>query len=389
MQNKFPEGFLWGSATASYQIEGGIENNDWAKAAREGKVPPAGRACDHWNKYEEDFNILKELGQNAYRFSVEWSRIEPEEGKFDESALIHYGEMIQALKKRGIEPFLTLWHFTVPIWFEKKGGFASAHAPEIFARYALHVISKLGGNAGHVITINEPMIWSTNGYLRGCWPPFARSPIKYLRAIGNLARSHRIIFTESKKIFPNLKIGIAKNNLYFHANWNPLNKFAASFMRWFWNRRFLNKIKHHQDFIGVNYYMHKLFGGKLSLPQSDMGWDIFPEGLGHVLLELKRYRKPIYVTENGIADRVDSKRAAFIQSHVLEMKRAIDDGADVRGYFYWSLLDNFEWAKGFGKRFGLVEIDYTTLKRTVRPSAYAYKKICLQNGIDADHISKA
>lgn len=184
-----------------------------------------------------------------------------------------------------------------------------------------------------------------------------------------------------KKVKPKIQIGISKNNMYFHSNLNPINIFKAHFMRWFWNRRFLNKINDYQDFIGVNHYFHKKFGDKESYPKSDMGWDIYPPALYHVLIELRRYKKPIIVTENGIADESDTKRGAFIRDYVGSVHKAIEHGVDVRGYLHWSLLDNYEWAFGFEKRFGLVEVNYNTLKRTVRQSAFEYKKICDANAL--------
>ena len=174
---KFPAGFYWGSATSAYQVEGEVENNDWAEAARQGKVPPAGRACDHYNLYEKDFDIIKSLSQNAHRFSIEWARVEPEEGKFDEAEIEHYRKVLRALRERGIEPFVTLWHFTLPIWFVRKGGFESKKAPFYFSRYCEYVVKNLGQGSGipkFWITINEPMVFANMGYLDGNWLPLKK-----------------------------------------------------------------------------------------------------------------------------------------------------------------------------------------------------------------------
>ncbi|MDD5068390.1 MAG: glycoside hydrolase family 1 protein [Candidatus Pacebacteria bacterium] len=378
---EFPKGFLWGSATASYQVEGGIENVDWAEAGRKKKVPITGKACDHYNLYEKDFDIAKSLSQNTHRFSIEWARIEPEEGKFDDREIEHYRKVLHVLKARGLEPFVTLWHFTLPIWFRDKGGFENKKAPEIFGRYCAYVAEKLGSEAKFWMTMNEPMVWLGNGYLRGGWPPFKRDILKYWKALKILMKSHRFAYIEMKKKNPSIQIGIAKQNMDFGSGGGWWNDVRANFSRKFWNHKFLKGIRECQDFIGVNYYRHIAFGKLENLPRTDMGWTIYPDGLRNVLLELKEYKKPLYITENGIADANDSQRGKFIKDHLVAVHQAIQGGADVRGFFYWSLLDNYEWAEGFTKRFGLVKINYDTMERTIRPSALLYKKICEMNSI--------
>lgn len=380
---KFSEGFFWGSATSSYQVEGGINNNDWAHAAKEGKVPAAGRACDHYNRYEEDFDIAKSLSQNAHRFSVEWARIEPEEGKFNDNEIEHYRRVLEALKSRGLEPFVTLWHFTLPSWFADIGGFENKKSPFYFVRYCEYVAGRLGDDVKFWITINEPMVYAGQGYIAGIWPPFKkRNFASFLKVVDNLAVSHNIAYSKIKKLNGNLQVGIAADQVDYHYNFNPLSSISAGFMNWFRNRRFLDKISKSQDFIGVNYYRPIIHFGQLNFEKNDLAWDIYPRGLYNSLMRLKNYRKPIYITENGIADAADAKRAKFIKDHLYWVNRAIHDGADVRGYFYWSLMDNFEWAHGFGPRFGLVEMNYDTLGRRIRSSAYEYKKICESNSLE-------
>ncbi len=367
--------FLWGSATASYQVEGGINNTDWALGAREGRLPVCGDATDHYNLFEQDFDIAKSLGHNAHRFSIEWARIEPEEGVFDDKEIEHYRTAIRALRMRGIEPMVTLWHFTLPTWFSEKGGFLHPKAKTIFTRYCSFVAEKLQSEVNMWVTINEPFIWASKGYQAGDWPPFQKNTISFLRVLRSLSEVHREVYTVLKKISPRFQIGIAKHNIYFWSDKRPWNIFAARTAAWFWNRRFLNVIKGHQDFIGLNHYFNRKFGSPETFPKTEMGWDIYPEALYKCLKELSIYKKPIYITENGIADSHDEKRAEYIREYISAMQKARREGVDVRGYFYWSLLDNYEWALGFDKRFGLVEIDYSTKKRTVRPSAYVYKEI--------------
>ena len=237
---QFPTGFLWGSATSSYQIEGGIMNNDWAQAAKSEKVPAAGKATDSYNRYEEDFDIAKSLSQNSHRFSIEWARIEPEEGKFNDQAIEHYREVLRALRNRGLEPFVTLWHFTLPVWFSKKGGFENHKSPEIFARYCEYVVRQLGDSATFWVTINEPMIYAWNGYIKSDWPPFKFNPFGYVKVLKNLIRVHVMSHNVIKGINPELQIGIAKNNMDFSSTrYNLVGQLSQFFRRIFWNHYFL------------------------------------------------------------------------------------------------------------------------------------------------------
>lgn len=366
---------MWGSSTSSYQVEGGIENNDWALAGREGRFPQAGKACDHYHRFEEDFAIARSLGQNAHRFSIEWSRIEPHAGQFDEKEIKHYRMVLHSLKRHGLAPLVNLWHYTLPIWFAEIGGFENNNAPVIFARYAAYVAQKLGDEATFWLTINEPMVYASKSYVAGTWPPFKKNVFTFLNIRSRLVAAHRLAYREMKKVAPGIQIGIAKNNIFFSSDGWWWNRLAKHFMDWFWNEWFLNSISSHQDFIGLNQYFYRKFGKKEVLPQSDRGWDIFPEAIYHCLMELKKYQKPIYVSESGIADEADTKRGDFIKNYLQFIKRAIDEEAPVRGYFYWSLLDNFELEEGFSKKFGLVALDSVTLNRTIRPSAFVYKRI--------------
>ena len=412
MKERFPENFYWGSATSAHQVEGGNVNDwsVWEKASADrlakeaerkfGYLPNwpeikeqaqnpknyiSGRACEHYNRYEEDFDIAKSLRHNAHRFSIEWSRIEPEEGKWDEKEIEHYRQVVRALRSRGLEPFVTLWHWPVPLWLRDKGGVKSKSFPENFARYAEQMAKELP-DIRFWITLNEPEIYSASAYLKGVWPPQKRCLKSYWRVTKNLIHAHRLAFDVIKKIMPNAKVGIAKNNIYFEPYQNKfINRLLKKLIDWLWNFYFLDKISDRQDFIGLNHYFHNRidygFNKNENKKTSDMGWELYPEGIYHVLKNLKKYGKPVYITENGLADARDINREWFIKESLKNIRKAIREGVDVRGYFYWSLLDNFEWDKGFWPRFGLVEIDYKTMERKIRPSARAYAEICKNNSL--------
>jgi len=403
---KFPEGFYWGAATASYQVEGGIDNCDWAKAASEGRVPVCGMACDHYHRYEEDFDIAKSLGHNAHRFSIEWARIEPEEGRFDQVEIEHYRKVLLSLKKQNIEPFVTLWHFTLPLWFSESGGFERKDSPEIFARYCLFVVNELQDLCTHFSTINEPNVWAGHGWLYGAWPPFKRGKIfnkqlgkddgstkrvgavaknknilLYFKVEKNLINGHIMSYDAIKKIAPQVKISLVKHVRWFTSDDKIINRLKAGVMSYLQSGRFLNKVRRHLDEIGLNYYRHTMFGDNKNYLLTDMGWKAYPSGLYGALMSLKKYKLPVIISEAGLADEDDDMRALYIKVEAKAMQRAICDGVDLRGHMYWSLLDNYEWALGFEKRFGLVEINYDTLERTIRPSAYVYKQICETNAV--------
>lgn len=408
----FKKDFLWGAATSSHQVEGN-NHNDWSEwehancarlaseaAKRNANAPTripdyifqnypnpfskenyiSGVACDHYNRFLEDFDIAKSLGHNAHRFSIEWSRIEPEEGKFNEKEIEHYRQVILALKERGIEPLVSLWHWPIPLWLKNKGGWLFSETPEYFKNYSRKVVSELGSEVKFWITLNEPGIYAANSFLKGLWPPQSKNPIEYFLVVSNLVKAHKLAYKEIKKINNSHQIGIAQNIVWFETeNSNIVNLFLKKIANWWVNYYFLNKIENEQDFVGVNSYFHNLinfgFGKNKNGKVSDISWEIKPETLYYSVKTISKYKKPIYVTENGLADSRDIYRADFIKESLNWLSKAINDGVDVRGYLHWSLTDNFEWAHGFWPRFGLVEIDYKTLERKIRPSAWEYKKI--------------
>lgn len=401
---KFPKNFLWGAAVSSHQVEGGNINtwSEWetqnaarlAKQAKhewqewqQRKFPEmfdaknyiSGATCDHYYKFKEDFDIAKSLGLNALRISFEWSRIEPEQGKFNQQEIDHYKEVIQTLRQRGLEPFVTLWHWPLPLWVQKQGGLKNQKIKRYFSEYAKKVARELHGEVKFWITLNEPDLYALNGYLRGIWPPQEKSFYSFLKVFMNLIWAHRAVYTAIKAIDSSAQIGIAKNVLSFEAQPRTiLNIFFKKITEFFGSFLFFNKTWFYSDFIGVNYYQHKRIGKKTNIDQSnasDLGWELYPQGIYSVLKNLQRYKKPIYITEHGIADKDDTRRQQFLTETLKNVKKAMDENVDVRGYFHWSLLDNFEWDKGFWPRFGLVEIDYKTFERKIRNSAYYYKDI--------------
>lgn len=396
-QLSFPKGFLWGAATSSYQIEGGLVN-DWseweksprrlARLKRKGLNPSdfqSGLAADSWNRMEEDIACLKQINATAYRFSIEWARIEPEEGRFNEAALAHYAHFIGRLREEGIEPFVTLWHWPLPLWLSAKGGWARKNIVEYFAKYTERVVEALP-TVKFWITLNEPEGYTGNSYLIGMWPPQCTNLFTYNKVLNNLIDAHHAACKIIKEKLPQSSISIATPRAHFVSLNNPISRLATKFAAWWWNDRFLKRIINSIDFIGLNYYwwinVAYLSYSKTKGPLvTDMGWTVNAEGLYYSLLDLKKYNKPIYITENGLADGRDALRAQFITSMLEQIHRAIASGVDVRGYLHWSLLDNFEWAHGFEQKFGLFEVDRKTFERRPRPSVQVYAEIAKNNSL--------
>lgn len=397
---KFPQGFLWGAAGSAYQTEGNNTNSDWwswehslgraeelKKLGRNPKDFYSGIACDFYNRFDEDFALAGHLNHNATRFGVEWSRVEPRQGEYDETVLDHYEKMLQSAKAHGLKVFLTLHHYSNPFWFMEKGGFTKKTNVNYFVNFSKKIIERLGEYVDFWLTINEPEIYASHCYFFGIYPPQVKSlPITW-RVAKNLILAHKkiaaFIRLRSKK-----PVGMA----YQLGDLQPSGFFSrlTSKILNSTNRFFLNRTVNDCDFIGLNYYNHHHVG-LLGLrhesvshhPTNDLGWGIHPEGLERVLISLKKYNKPIYITENGLADEKDLKREKFIKDHLYYVHKAISRGADVRGYLYWSLMDNFEWAEGFWPRFGLIEIDRGDfLRRKVRYSATKYAEICKNNSME-------
>ncbi len=422
-------------ATSSHQVEGNNEHNDWWQWEAQGNIETgerSGQACDHWNRFAEDLRLAKDLGANSYRFSIEWSRIEPEEGQWNIEALEWYERLIAECERLDLMPMATLHHFTIPRWLADKGGFLWEKAAGRFAGYTHKVAERLAKRVPFWCTLNEPNSLVIGQYL-GCFMPPARfSPKSVSDASRNMLIAHvkaadilRKLGATREGKWANLplRVGVAHNVIRFlpRHRWNPIERALANqFHKFFnlsWPDALMGKKQHFGalglvpqprqvwearkrcsiDFLGINYYMKiyvclgpqrgeaQFIKSKLPLgivfaqpgdKVSDLGWAVHPQGLEDLLVEMHdRYEVPLYVTENGCADAKDTLRAEYLKGHVAAVARARQRGASVEGYLHWSLLDNFEWVKGFGPRFGLIEIDYPTQQRRVRPSGETFRAL--------------
>jgi len=398
----FPKHFYWGTSTSAHQVEGNNIFNDWWQwEGKSKKHSHSGRAANQRDFYEKDFSLAKKMHQNAHRFSIEWSRIEPRQGSFDAHAVQYYKNLIRSLKRKKIQPFITLHHFTNPSWFSEKGGWANSRSRYYFARYVEFIVSELGREVDFWITINEPLVYATMSYLAGLWPPEKRSYWQMFLVYRNLILAHRRAYSVihgiyKKRLWGKPNVGIASNSvsLYSYKRHSFFNWVFCLVSDWIWNHSFFAFSKHFHDFIGVNYYFHyrirdlhfKTLRFYVDARQehremTSVGWEVYPQGMFDVLIDMNSYGLPIYVTENGIATTNESKRSRYLISYLKELYHAIQAGVDVRGYFYWSLIDNFEWEKGFEPRFGLIEVNYRTMKRKMRKAALLYAKICENNSI--------
>lgn len=360
--------FLWGAATSAHQVEGGNVHSDWWKWEKETRgKEQSGRAADHYNKYKEDFELAKKLGHNAHRLSIEWARIEPTQGKWDMEAVAHYRAVFEELKKQELKIFLTLHHFTNPQWVAAQGGWTNSKTVDCFAKYVEFVASQYGDIIDFWVTINEPMVYASQSFWHAKWPPgMRRASLSLIRVVLNMAAAHRRAYRILHRHLPKAQVGIAKHLVAF--------LYGERMADLWFNHAFWALTKGTHDYLGVNYYFSSQWE-KWTGARSDLQWPINPHGFTHVLKHAAEYKLPIYITENGLADSSDSIRPDFIRDHLRAVEEAQKAGADVRGYLHWSLLDNFEWADGFGPRFGLIEVDYETLERKPRPSAYVYKAI--------------
>lgn len=441
---RFPQGFLFGAATAAHQVEGGCLDNDWSEWEREpGRIHDGSNAdvaCDHYRRYEEDFALAGSLGHNAHRFSIEWARIEPEEGRFDAREVDHYRAVIDSIRSHGMEPLPTLHHFTHPSWVRRDGGWENPRIIDRLARYAGHVARALGDRVGTWWTINEPMVAPALCYLMGIHPPGVRDFTRALPVARNVLVAHGAMYhaihgavSHDAKVGPVLQMP-------FVAPLDPSSepdREAAAQQDFLFNEYYLEGLRRgvvappigggeevpglagSYDVIGLNYYARMLVsaesaaalahpaggaspGGADGAPgmalrrpdepsefDDQMGWEVWPHGLGEQLLRLRGLGAPLYVTESGMATRDDRARCRHLLAHLLQVHRAIAAGADVRGYMYWTLMDNFEWAEGYTRTFGLVEIDRSRdLARRPREAAVLYRDIARAGGIGREQLER-
>lgn len=419
--NKSFKNFLWGVSIAEYQNSGEENTGDsnwtqWEKTkfpnGKEhiSKGQRSGKSCDFWNLYKQDINLIKNLGLNSLRFSIEWSRIEPQEGQFDEEALKHYDDLCTELINSGITPLITLHHFTHPTWFEKMGAFENEENIKYFIRFSKKVFERLSNKVTLWCTINEPNIYAFQGYIRGVFPPGRTNILLAAKVLRNLMVTHSYTY-DALKNMPNgqkCQIGFVHQYLEFqgYSNWNILENTPGFFLNYFLNTAILHycktgyfklglpillnyefkdsKNQTPMDFIGLNYYSRAVLKSQLSLVEpiiptcypdeimTDMPYAIYPQGLYFKIKEVSKIGVPIYITENGIADQLDNKREFFINQYLGSLIKAKKDGYDVRAYFHWTLMDNDEWDKGRDMKFGLYSHNPETQERTLKEGAKHY-----------------
>jgi len=414
----FPPEFRWGTATAHHQVEGGHTENNWARWEREPGPDGASRiqhgdisgdAADHWNLWKGDLDrMVDDLGVDTYRFSVSWSRIEPRPGEFDPEAIAHYHELIDHLIARGIMPMLTLHHFAQPLWFEDLGGFEKEANLVHIERFTAKVFSEYGAKVPYWCTINEPGPYAIMGFGLGVFPPGVKSISRLFTVIRNLCLAH-VRMVGAIRSLPGGKeahVGLVHNIFQLDPwiRWSPLHWALCRIADHVYNESFLRFLRSGHvkvgllgfgynehiegdrgDFVGLNYYANLLLDPFMSTKPpfdahtrpgqvlTDMPYTIYAEGFWRALHRINKVDLPVWVTENGIADRADDgRRAMWIRRYLYAMRRAMDEGVNVQGYYYWSLMDNFEWAEGYQMQFGLYAVDYTTQERTLRAGAQPY-----------------
>jgi beta-glucosidase len=431
---RFPEEFLWGTASSAYQNEGNTTNNQWYRWEQQGHIltgESSGMADNWWEDAEGDFDFAEQMENNALRLSVEWSRIEPVEGQFDSAAIDRYRAMLKDLQQRHLKPMITLHHFTEPLWFADRGGFTSPGNIRFFVRFATHIVQSLKDLCSFWITFNEPNVYATQGYVTGEYPPGEHSVTRAFHVLRNLVQAHAETFYALRRLQPEGMIGYCLNYRLFDPAlpFSPLDQFVSGMHDTFFNwatlqaaetghfpfplSTFLSPIERvtgARDYHGVNYYAREmvrfdptnpgeLFGRRFvrkkafrndAAADNSFG-EIYPRGIYQVLKSIYRRtqgNKPLYITENGFCDALDEKRPRATLEHLAMIHRAIREGVPVRGYLHWSLVDNFEWNNGWAARFGLIELDQYTQQRFPRPSASMYGEICRANAITESIVER-
>lgn len=387
METEFPDGFLWGTATAAHQVEGGNWNNDWwawEHNAQSPCVEPSGDAIDHYHRFPEDIALLAALGFRTYRFSVEWSRVEPEEGEFSRAALDHYRRMCGACHDNGITPIVTYHHFTTPRWVAHQGGWEEPDTADRFARFCGRTTEALGDLIGWGCTLNEPNIVATMGYLAGVFPP-GRRDAALRRAVNDVfIDGHRKAVAAIKSGPGDFPVGLTLSMSDYQAVDGGEER--RDRIRRNMEDVFLEAAGD-DDFVGVQTYSRTLVGPEGALPPADgaeltlMGYEFYPEALEATIRRAWEVTQgtPVLVTENGIGTDDDTRRVEYIRRALAGVRRCLDGGIDVRGYTCWSAFDNFEWALGYRPTFGLIAVDRETQERTPKPSAHFLGEVARLN----------
>ena len=425
----FPKNFMWGTATAAHQVEGNNTNNNWYAwehqkdsngKSRIHNNDKSGIAANHWNLYRDDISLMNDLGVSYYRFSVEWSKIEPESGIINEEALEHYRDVCIALIDSGLTPVITLHHFSHPIWFEELGAFEKEENIEHYIRFSELVFNKLSDIVPIWCTINEPAVYVTQGYFNGVFPPGKKDPLLAGYVMRNLLNAHVQVYQHLKSLpnGANVQIGLVKNITQLDPlrRWHILDWYFSGILNDVFTNSTLNLFSKGEfdfylpamanvsyknydainslDFIGLNYYSRWHVKGQLNLAepftfelrpqdiQTDMPYAIYPEGFYKAVKTIAKLNVPIIITENGIADDKDDRRSLFIKRYLYALFKTIEEGYDIQGYFYWSLMDNFEWAEGYMMKFGLYDVDFNTQKRTLRSGSQSFVDIVNQQNAD-------
>ncbi|HZJ48925.1 MAG TPA: glycoside hydrolase family 1 protein [Acidimicrobiia bacterium] len=389
MSTIFPRGFFWGTATAAHQVEGGNWNNDWWAWEHDPSSPcvePSGDAVDHYHRYREDLGLLADLGFNTYRFSLEWSRLEPEDGEFSLAALNHYRRVAEACREFGLIPVVTFHHFTTPRWVAPRGGWGAPETADRFARFAGWAAAGLSGLLSMACTINEPNIVSTMGFLTGVFPPGLQDSDARVRANDVLIDAHHKASDAIRQTAPDCQVGLT----LAMSEWTAVDggESVVDELRGPMEDVFLAAVRE-DDFIGVQTYSRNRISpaGYLG-PDPDaeltlMGYEFRPQALEATIRRAAEVTGiPVFVTENGIAANDDRRRIEFVKGALEGVHRCIEDGIDVLGYTYWSALDNFEWALGYGPKFGLIGVDRQTQQRSVKPSARWLGNVARANSIE-------
>lgn len=422
----FPRGFLWGTATASHQVEGNNTNNNWYRWEQEGHLKQqAGLACDWWGgRWKEDMDRAAETHQNVHRFSVEWSRIQPEPDRWDEDALEHYRMMARGMVERGIMPLVTLHHFTDPLWVYDECGWEMKDIVKIFEKYVRKVVEALKEYVTHWVTINEPNIYALSGYMTGEFPGCDKGFRVALRVLANLLRAHAASYRTIHEIQPEARVGYSLHYRPMVAArpWFPLDVLARNIHYSGMNMAFpsaistgvmkspmgnvrIPEVKGLQDYLGVNYYSvdtvkfditnpMELFGRRSYPSDSDLSTTKFIANIPNGFFDSLHWATttypnlPLLVTENGVEDFEDTMRPRYIAQHIYQLWRAVNLNYPVKGYFHWTLVDNFEWDRGWTQRFGLWGLDRESQARVRRSSVDLYSEICLENGLSSNMITK-